>query len=87
MEHFVQNNLDIEIPLNTINQVDLVKVSLLIEPSMSNVGVKNEWDGELPNFEMVCDEMKHCLEVLLRPEVPQLPESDFRGFGVRRFVS
>jgi hypothetical protein len=36
VEHVFEENLDIELPLNSIDKIDLVKIALLMEPSVGS---------------------------------------------------
>ena len=53
MEHSIQDYFNVELPLKTIDQIDLVEVSLGVEPAVCRVTLENERESELPYLEII----------------------------------
>jgi hypothetical protein len=60
VEHLTEENLHVEMALDSVDYVNLVEVSLLVEPPVCNMALEYNRDGELPDFDVISNEVQHC---------------------------
>jgi hypothetical protein len=84
VEHLIQEYFDVEMPLHSVNYINLIKVSLLIEPTMRYITLENNRKSKCPNLTPIGDKVKHGTQVLLGPELSQLTLSHLRMRGLEK---
>jgi hypothetical protein len=72
VEHVAQQDLYVEVSLNPVNDVNPIKVSLLVEPAMGGRRLQYEGNSKFPDANMIRNKVKHCTQVLLAPVVSEL---------------
>jgi len=82
VEHLIKEYFYVEMPLHSVNYINLIKVSLLIEPAMRCVTLENNRKSKGPNLKTIGDKVKHGTQVLLGPELSQLTLNHRRMRGL-----
>jgi hypothetical protein len=83
VEHLLEQDLHVEVPLDAIDDINLVEVTFLIEPAVGHVALEDHRDGELPDPDVVRDKVQHSREIFLRPEVSKLALDELRVLSSR----
>ena len=71
VKHFVQEYLHTELPLQSVEHIGFVLFVFCVEPALGYIWLQQHWDGEIPYFGMIGDEVQHCVKVFLRPVLQQ----------------
>lgn len=82
VEHLIKEYFYVEMPLHSVNYINLIKVSLLIEPTMRCVTLENNRKSKGPNLKAIGDKVKHGTQILLGPELSQLTLNHWRMRGL-----
>ena len=69
MNHFIEQILDVEVALQTVEQVDFVGFLLGVEPSVSEMRSHDYRNTKLPHLKVRRQEVDQRLEVIFRPIV------------------
>ena len=67
MKHLIQEDLDIELSLQSVEDISFVLFVLRVEPTLGQIRLQEHRYSEVPYFGMVRNKVEHRIEVLLCP--------------------